>query len=133
MRHIEGAAYRPNIPIVPAQLGERAGAVGAAVLARDAAHVSVRVGLTLPSFVEDPEIPIAVARAAEAAGLDAVFVFDHLWRGDPPKRRPALECFALLGAVAAETTRIQRRHARRARDAAAGGDAGQLLPRPRSA
>jgi alkanesulfonate monooxygenase SsuD/methylene tetrahydromethanopterin reductase-like flavin-dependent oxidoreductase (luciferase family) len=68
--------------------------------------VSVRVGLTLPSFVEDPEIPIGVARAAEAAGLDGVFVFDHLWRGDPPDRRPALECFALLGAVAAETTRI---------------------------
>jgi alkanesulfonate monooxygenase SsuD/methylene tetrahydromethanopterin reductase-like flavin-dependent oxidoreductase (luciferase family) len=68
--------------------------------------VTVRVGLTLPSFVEDPEIPIAVARAAEAAGLDAVFVFDHLWRGDAQKRRPALECFALLGAVAAETSTI---------------------------
>jgi alkanesulfonate monooxygenase SsuD/methylene tetrahydromethanopterin reductase-like flavin-dependent oxidoreductase (luciferase family) len=67
--------------------------------------VTVRVGLTLPSFVEDPEIPIAVARAAEAAGLDAVFVFDHLWRGDSP-RRPALECFALLGAIAAETATI---------------------------
>ncbi len=67
--------------------------------------MSVRVGLTLPSFVEDPEIPIAVARAAEAAGLDAVFVFDHLWRGDAP-RRPALECLALLGAVAAETSTI---------------------------
>ena len=67
----------------------------------------VRVGLTLPSFVEDPDIPIAVAHAAEEAGLDAVFVFDHLWRGDPPNRRPALECFSLLGAVAAETTRIQ--------------------------
>jgi alkanesulfonate monooxygenase SsuD/methylene tetrahydromethanopterin reductase-like flavin-dependent oxidoreductase (luciferase family) len=67
---------------------------------------SVRVGLTLPSFVEDPEIPIRVARAAEDAGLDAVFVFDHIWRGDPPARRPALECFALLGAVAAETKRI---------------------------
>ncbi len=67
----------------------------------------VRVGLTLPSFVDDPEIPITVARAAERTGLDAVFVFDHLWRGDPPSRRPALECFALLGAVAAETARIQ--------------------------
>jgi alkanesulfonate monooxygenase SsuD/methylene tetrahydromethanopterin reductase-like flavin-dependent oxidoreductase (luciferase family) len=67
----------------------------------------VRVGLTLPSFVDDPEIPIGVARAAEDAGLDAVFVFDHLWRGEPPDRRPALECFALLGAVAAETSRIR--------------------------
>ena len=68
--------------------------------------MSVRVGLTLPSFVEDPEIPIRMAQAAEAADLDAVFVFDHLWRGDPPNRRPALECFTLLGAVAAETSRI---------------------------
>jgi glucokinase len=33
--HIEGAAYRPSIAIVPAELGERAGAVGAAVLARE--------------------------------------------------------------------------------------------------
>jgi alkanesulfonate monooxygenase SsuD/methylene tetrahydromethanopterin reductase-like flavin-dependent oxidoreductase (luciferase family) len=69
--------------------------------------VTVKLGLTLPSFVDDPEIPIAVARAAEDAGLDAVFLYDHLWRGDPPNRRPALECFALLGAVAAETSRIQ--------------------------
>jgi alkanesulfonate monooxygenase SsuD/methylene tetrahydromethanopterin reductase-like flavin-dependent oxidoreductase (luciferase family) len=66
----------------------------------------VKIGLTLPSFVEDPELPIRVARAAEVAELDGVFVYDHLWRGDPPNRRPALECFALLGAVAAETTRI---------------------------
>jgi glucokinase len=33
-RHLEGSAYRPPIEIVPAELGERAGAVGAAVLAR---------------------------------------------------------------------------------------------------
>jgi glucokinase len=33
-RHIEGVEYRPAIAIVPAELGERAGAVGAAVLAR---------------------------------------------------------------------------------------------------
>jgi glucokinase len=35
VRHIEGGKYRPRIPIVPAELGERAGAVGAAVLARE--------------------------------------------------------------------------------------------------
>jgi alkanesulfonate monooxygenase SsuD/methylene tetrahydromethanopterin reductase-like flavin-dependent oxidoreductase (luciferase family) len=74
----------------------------------DVAHVSgVRVGVTLPSFVDDPEVPIAVARAAERAGVDAVFVFDHLFRDGPNGRRPALECFALLGAVAAETTTAQ--------------------------
>jgi alkanesulfonate monooxygenase SsuD/methylene tetrahydromethanopterin reductase-like flavin-dependent oxidoreductase (luciferase family) len=69
--------------------------------------VTVHLGLALPSFVDDPDVPIGVARAAEAAGLDGVFVYDHLWRGDPPNRRPALECFALLGAVAAETSRVQ--------------------------
>jgi glucokinase len=35
VQHIEGGQYRPKIPIVPAELGERAGAVGAAVLARE--------------------------------------------------------------------------------------------------
>ncbi|HYL53188.1 MAG TPA: ROK family protein [Acidimicrobiia bacterium] len=34
-RHIEGSQYRPPVAIVPAELGERAGGVGAAVLARD--------------------------------------------------------------------------------------------------
>ncbi len=33
-RHVEGSEFRPPIAIVPAHLGERAGAVGAAVLAR---------------------------------------------------------------------------------------------------
>lgn len=69
--------------------------------------MTIRIGLALPSFVSDAEIPIAVARAAEVAELDGVFVYDHVFRGDPPDRRPALECFALLGAVAAETSRIR--------------------------
>ena len=34
-RHLEGVEYRPVIPIVPAALGERAGAIGAALLALD--------------------------------------------------------------------------------------------------
>jgi glucokinase len=33
-RHLEGRAFRPAVPIVPAQLGDRAGVIGAAVLAR---------------------------------------------------------------------------------------------------
>lgn len=67
----------------------------------------MKLGLTLPSFVADPETPLAVARAAEAAGLDAVFVFDHLFRTSPAgAMRPALECLALLGAVATETRQI---------------------------
>ena len=37
-RHFEGADYRPAVEILPATLGERAGAVGAAVLARSVAR-----------------------------------------------------------------------------------------------
>lgn len=33
-RHVEGVQHRPPMRIVPAQLGERAGAIGAAILAR---------------------------------------------------------------------------------------------------
>lgn len=35
LRHLEGAAARPDVPIVPAALGEHAGAIGAAALARE--------------------------------------------------------------------------------------------------
>lgn len=67
----------------------------------------MRVGLTLPSFVEDPKVPVAVARAAETAGLHGVFAYDHLFRiGADGERRPALECTALLGALAVETSEI---------------------------
>ncbi len=66
----------------------------------------MKLGLTLPSFVDDPEIPLAVARAAEDAGLDGVFVYDHLFRDGRESRRPAIEAVSLLGAVAAETSRV---------------------------
>jgi len=65
----------------------------------------VRVGITLPQFRHDAEPALAVARAAEAAGLDGVFVFDHLWPLGSPDR-PALYCNVLLGALAAETERV---------------------------
>jgi alkanesulfonate monooxygenase SsuD/methylene tetrahydromethanopterin reductase-like flavin-dependent oxidoreductase (luciferase family) len=67
----------------------------------------VKLGITLPSFRESPEPALAVARAAEAAGLDGVFAYDHLFRrGAGGVRRPALELFALMGAVAAVTNRV---------------------------
>jgi alkanesulfonate monooxygenase SsuD/methylene tetrahydromethanopterin reductase-like flavin-dependent oxidoreductase (luciferase family) len=66
-----------------------------------------RFGVTLPQFRDDVGPLLAVARAAEDAGLDGVFVFDHLFRlasdGTP---RPALEMAATIGAVAAETDRL---------------------------
>ena len=36
--HLEGTAYRPPIPIVAATLGDEAGVIGAAVLARELLH-----------------------------------------------------------------------------------------------
>ncbi len=67
----------------------------------------MKLGLTLPSFRDDAEPAFAVARAAEAAGLDAVFAFDHLFRvSREGKRRPALELLTMLGALAVETERI---------------------------
>lgn len=67
----------------------------------------VKLGVTLPNFRDEPEPALAVARSAEAAGLDGVFGFDHLFRRAPDGAlRPALEGLTLLGAVAAETTRI---------------------------
>jgi alkanesulfonate monooxygenase SsuD/methylene tetrahydromethanopterin reductase-like flavin-dependent oxidoreductase (luciferase family) len=65
----------------------------------------VRLGVTLPQFRDDAEPAVAVARRAEAAGLDGVFVFDHLWPLHQPDR-PALHSLTLLGALAAETERI---------------------------
>lgn len=67
----------------------------------------MKLGLTLPSFVTEPDVAVEVARAAEASGFDGVFVFDHLFRvAADGRHRPALECISLLGRVAAATTRL---------------------------
>jgi alkanesulfonate monooxygenase SsuD/methylene tetrahydromethanopterin reductase-like flavin-dependent oxidoreductase (luciferase family) len=67
----------------------------------------MRLGLTLPQFRDDPEPSLAVARRADESGVDGVFLFDHLFRiGRDGRRRPALECIAMLGAVAALTRRV---------------------------
>jgi alkanesulfonate monooxygenase SsuD/methylene tetrahydromethanopterin reductase-like flavin-dependent oxidoreductase (luciferase family) len=67
--------------------------------------VSVRIGVTLPQFREEAEAAIAAAQRAEALGLDGVFVFDHLWPIGNPEG-VVLHAYPLLGAIAAETTRV---------------------------
>lgn len=65
----------------------------------------MRVGITLPQFRPTSDASLAAAGAAEAAGLDGVFVFDHVWAiGNPG--RPARNAWPLLGALAGETERI---------------------------
>ena len=108
--HLEGSAHRPPVPIVAAELGggrraRRRGGAGAP--GRGCTAMSTRIGITLPSFRTTAEASLAVAHAAEAAGLDGVFAYDHLFRRTVDgTRRPAIEMFAMLGAVAAETSRI---------------------------
>ena len=66
-----------------------------------------RVGIALPSFRDTADPALTVARTADASGVDAVFAYDHLFRrAADGSRRPSLELFALLGAVAVETSRV---------------------------
>jgi len=66
----------------------------------------VRVGITLPIFERTALTALEAARRAEEAGLDGVFVFDHLWPGSA-KSRPALSMYPVLAAVAATTSAIR--------------------------
>ncbi len=65
----------------------------------------MKIGVTLPQFVDDAGPAIEAARRAEELGLDGVFCFDHLWPMGQPDR-PALSSAPLLGAVSGATSSI---------------------------
>lgn len=65
----------------------------------------MKIGITLPQFRDDATDAIAAARAGERAGLDGIFVFDHLWAIGQPDR-PALNSWPLLGALTNATSSI---------------------------
>ena len=77
----------------------------------------MRFGLLMPNIA--PASPgggnpfdrlLAIARAAEAAGFDALWITDHvMFREDEATGRPMeiLECFVTLGALAAATERVR--------------------------
>lgn len=65
-----------------------------------------RLGIALPVHGTAFADTLAVARAAEAAGLDAVWVPDHLINLGRPTAG-VLECWTVLSAVAAATTRVR--------------------------
>jgi alkanesulfonate monooxygenase SsuD/methylene tetrahydromethanopterin reductase-like flavin-dependent oxidoreductase (luciferase family) len=50
---------------------------------------------------------MAVARAAERHGADTAWVFDHLGTFGTLRDEPTLEAFAVLGGIAAATTRLR--------------------------
>ena len=106
---IEGAAHRPAVPIVPpSSAGVRVWSAPRCWPGSSCERATGEVArLTLPSFRDDVATSLAVAQAAEASGLDGVFAYDHLFRRNAAgQRRPAIEMFALMGAVAGATTRI---------------------------
>ena len=62
--------------------------------------------MTLPQFSDHPDVMVAAARRAEAAGLDSVWLFDHLWPLGGSKSRPILECWTSLAWLGAATERV---------------------------
>jgi len=66
----------------------------------------VQVGLCLPQFTVDGQLPLAAARDAEADGYDMLCLFDHLRPLGGPPARPILECLTSLAAVATVTSRV---------------------------
>ena len=118
---IEGAPYRPAVPIVAAELGGQPGwwaprSWPGSSCARRSPRAGVKLGLTLPSFRDDVATSLTVAQAAEEHGLDGVFAYDHLFRRNAAgERRPAIEMFALMGAVAGATNASRWDRSSRAR------------------
>lgn len=60
----------------------------------------MRVGIVVPQHLEDPGPMIDTARRAAEAGIDSVWVADHLW-GRRDSSRPILEGWTALAAIAA--------------------------------
>ncbi len=64
------------------------------------------VSVTLPQFHPEGTPLIDAARRAERLGFTGVFLFDHLFPLDGPKR-PVVELFSAMGAVAAATSKLR--------------------------
>jgi alkanesulfonate monooxygenase SsuD/methylene tetrahydromethanopterin reductase-like flavin-dependent oxidoreductase (luciferase family) len=66
----------------------------------------VKLGVLLPTFRDNTHDALATADAAESAGLDGVFAFDHLWPIGSPTR-PSFAPMPVLAAVAARTASLK--------------------------
>jgi alkanesulfonate monooxygenase SsuD/methylene tetrahydromethanopterin reductase-like flavin-dependent oxidoreductase (luciferase family) len=67
----------------------------------------LRVGVSLPQFTSDPEVFANGAERAIAAGLDSIWVFDHLWPLSGGKERPVLEAWSGLAFIATATEDVE--------------------------
>jgi len=70
----------------------------------------LRVGVQLPEVEREVRWPelLAIARTAEEAGFDSIWVGDHLlYRGDGREERGPWDAWTLLAALAASTERVE--------------------------
>jgi probable F420-dependent oxidoreductase len=69
----------------------------------------VRVGIQLPEVERDVRWPeyVAMARAAEAAGFDSIWVGDHVLYRDVRGERGPWDAWSLLAALASATERVE--------------------------
>ena len=61
---------------------------------------SVRRGLAVPNFAEDPAWLVDLGTAAEHAGFDGYFLWDHLTHSDTGQGPPAVDPWQVLALVA---------------------------------
>ena len=66
----------------------------------------MKLGVLLPTFRDNAYDALATADAAERAGLDGVFAYDHLWPMGSPTR-PSFAPMPVLSAVAARTESLK--------------------------
>ncbi len=64
-------------------------------------------GIAVPNFGEDPAGLIELGVAAERAGFDGFFVWDHIVWSDTGEGPPIIDPWLVLAVVAARTTRIR--------------------------
>lgn len=69
---------------------------------------SVKLALSLPPFgrLADPSLLVEIAIAAEEAGIDGVFLWDHVYRPEHDPRE-ILDPWVVLGALALATERVR--------------------------
>jgi alkanesulfonate monooxygenase SsuD/methylene tetrahydromethanopterin reductase-like flavin-dependent oxidoreductase (luciferase family) len=64
-------------------------------------------GIAVPNFAEDPAGLIELGVAAEQAGFDGYFLWDHIVFSDSGDGPPIADPWLVLGVVASRTTRIK--------------------------
>jgi hypothetical protein len=70
-------------------------------------RAGLRRGLSVPCFADDPADLVELGIAAERAGLDGYFLWDHLVHADSGDGPPVVDPWQVLAVVAARTSRIK--------------------------